>query len=157
MNNNVRMKKDKIMKKLLISTIFVAVSAILTSAPVLADGLVFDPSSYPSKSVSTGENYQTTSVYSTSPVNTKKVNDVTNEKTRTTNSMQNALFELDSAQVDIRNQLLDAKAKYTDIDNQYKMIKEQRKLQNKTVREAEKRIKQIEKTKNQIRKSMQIQ
>ena len=146
------------MKKLLISTIFVAVSAILTSAPVLADGLVFDPSSYPlSKAESTGSNYQTTSVYSTAPVNTKKVNDVTNEQTRTTNSMQNALFELDSAQVDIRNQLLDAKAKYTDIDNQYKMVKEQRKLQNKTVREAEKRIKQIEKTKNQIRRSMQIQ
>ena len=90
------------------------------------------------------------------PIDTEQIQDIQNSETRQNNNMQNALFELDSAQVDIRNQLIEARAKYTDIDNQYKLIREQRKNQKQTVKDAEKRINRIEKTKNQIRKSMQI-
>ena len=70
--------------------------------------------------------------------------------------MQDALFKLDSAQTDLRNQLIQDKAKYTDIDNQYKAIKEQRKIQRSLVREGERKINQIEKNKKQIRKLMQV-
>lgn len=157
------------MKNLLQTTIVLAVTAVF-SAPAFADGLIFDPDTYPVKPVNstvvaqntatatTAHPYANKSEYSvsTTAVNTKKVQDIQNSETRQNNNMQNALFELDSAQVDIRNQLIDARAKYTDIDNQYKLIKEQRKIQKQTVKDAERRINRIEKTKNQIRKSMQI-
>ena len=73
------------------------------------------------------------------------------------NNLQNALFELDSAQVEVRNQLLDAKAKYAEVDNQFKLIKDQRKMQKKVVKDYEKRIKTIESTKEKIRNTMQIE
>ena len=66
----------------------------------------------------------------------------------------NALFELDTAQVNIRNQLLDYKAKYQEIDTQYKLIKEQRKVLGSQIKSIEKQIKNIEKSKNNIRKTM---
>ena len=150
------------MKKVFQATIFIAVSAMLTSAPAFADGLVFDPQSYPvskaeNQAIYTGSKYQTSSVYAAEPVNTKAVTDISNQTSRQNTNMQNALFQLDSAQTDIRNQLLDARAKYVEIDNQYKMIKEQRKIQKQLVKDSEKRIKDIEKTKLEIRKNMQIQ
>lgn len=144
------------MNKLIKSTIFTAFAVTLATAPVFADGLVFDPESYPSTvdiaaaSTTTTNPVKTTSYYSPK-------NSVEDVKTQANNNLQNALFELDSAQVDERNQLLDAKAKYTEIDNQYKIIKEQRKAQRKIVKAGEKRIKQIEKTKENIRKNMQLQ
>lgn len=69
-------------------------------------------------------------------------------------NLQNALMQLDSAQVEIRNQLLQYRSEYTDIDNQYKTIKQQRKLKNKQVKETEKKIKNLDSTKEKIRKSM---
>lgn len=147
------------MKKCLQTVILLSISAICFTAPAFADGLVFDPESYP---VTKAEAENPTGVYSTSPtkvtpaVNTKTVKDITNATTRENNNLQNALFELDSAQTDIRNQLLDERAKYTDIDTQFKLIKEQRKQQRRAVRDSEKKIKQIEKTKKQVRNSMQL-
>lgn len=141
---------------------FVAISALLSTTPVFADGLVFDPESYPDKvdiaavsPASTNSATRSYNNYNTAPKSLTTGN--MSVQTRENNNLQNALFELDSAQVDVRNQLLDAKAKYTDIDNQYKMIKEQRKIQKKTVRDGERRVKQIEKTKENIRKNMQLQ
>lgn len=69
-------------------------------------------------------------------------------------NLQNALMQLDSAQVEIRNTLIQYKTEYTDIDNQYKNVKEQRKLKSKQVKETEKKIKNIDNTKEKIRKSM---
>lgn len=69
-------------------------------------------------------------------------------------NLQNALMQLDGAQVEIRNTLIQYKTDYTEIDNQYKTIKEQRKLKSKQVKETEKRIKNLDKTKEKIRKSM---
>lgn len=147
------------MKKFLQTAILVSIGAVGITAPVFADGLVFDPESYP---VTKAEVQNTSGVYTTAPskvtpaVNTTSVKDITNATTRETNNLQNALFELDSAQTDVRNQLLEERAKYTDIDTQYKLVKEQRKQQHKAIRESERKIKQIEKTKQQIRNSMQL-
>ena len=69
-------------------------------------------------------------------------------------NLQNALMQLDSAQVEIRNQLIQYKSEYTDIDNQYKAIKEQRALKAKQVKETEKKIKSLDQTKEKIRKNM---
>ena len=136
-----------------------SVAAIFSCSQAFADGLIFDPESYP---VSKAEAVKTTNVqtspYVTAPtVNTKTVTDVQNQVTRENNNMQDALFKLDSAQTDIRNQLLDERAKYTDLDNKYKAIKEQRKIQKKLVKDSEKKINQLEKNKSQIRKLMQVQ
>ena len=145
------------MKKCLKELFVLSVGAIYLSTPAFADGLVFDPENYNAKKA---EASKPTGVYANAPsntvqaVNTKSVKDISDAATRQTNSLQNALFELDSVQVEIRNQLLEERAKYTDIDTQYKLVKEQRKQQKKTIRDAEKKIRQIERTKTQVRNSM---
>lgn len=69
-------------------------------------------------------------------------------------NIQNAIIQLDNAQVDIRNDLLNCKTKYADVDAQYKLIKTERKTLKKQVSAIEKRIKEIDKAKEKIRKNM---
>jgi len=69
-------------------------------------------------------------------------------------NIQNAILELDNAQVGIRNDLLNYKAKYADVDAQYKLIKNERSMLSKQVRSIERRIKKIDKTKDGLRKNM---
>ena len=69
-------------------------------------------------------------------------------------NIQNAILQLDNAQVDIRNDLLNCKTKYADVDAQYKLIKTERQALKKQVRTVEKRIKEIDKAKEKIRKNM---
>lgn len=69
-------------------------------------------------------------------------------------SIQNAILELDNAQVDIRNDLLNYKAKYADTDAQYKLIKNERNMLHKQVVSIEKRIRDIDRAKEKIRKNM---
>ena len=69
-------------------------------------------------------------------------------------NIQNAILQLDNAQVDIRNDLLNCKTKYADIDAQYKLVKTERKALKKQVSSIERRIKDIEKAKEKIRKNM---
>ena len=69
-------------------------------------------------------------------------------------NIQNAILQLDNAQVDIRTELQNYRAKYADVDAQYKLIKAERASLNKQVKAVEKRIKNIEKAKEKIRKNM---
>ena len=69
-------------------------------------------------------------------------------------NIQNAILQLDTAQVDIRNDLLNCKTKYADVDAQYKLIKTERQALKKQVKTVEKRIKEIDKAKEKIRKNM---
>lgn len=69
-------------------------------------------------------------------------------------NIQNAILQLDNAQVDIRNDLLNCKTKYADVDAQYKLVKTERKSLKKQVSTIEKRIKEIDKAKEKIRKNM---
>lgn len=69
-------------------------------------------------------------------------------------NIQNAILELDNAQVGIRNDLLNYKAKYADVDAQYKLIKNERNMLYKQVKSIEKRIKNIDRAKDRIRKNM---
>ena len=113
---------------------------------VMAEGMVFDPTEYNQKpappigvDVPTAQN-----------PNELAKNTITSQS----QSFDNALFELDTAQVNIRNQMLEYKAKYQEIDTQYKLIKAQRSELDKQIKTIEKRIKQIENNKNNIRKTM---
>ena len=69
-------------------------------------------------------------------------------------NIQNAILQLDNAQVDIRTELQNYRAKYADVDAQYKLIKAERASLHKQVKSIEKRIKNIEKAKEKIRKNM---
>ncbi len=69
-------------------------------------------------------------------------------------NIQNAISQLENAQVDIRNDLLNCKTKFADVDAQYKLIKSERAALKKQVRAVEKRIKEIDKAKERIRKNM---
>ncbi|MCI5824764.1 MAG: hypothetical protein MRZ90_07470 [Candidatus Gastranaerophilales bacterium] len=71
-----------------------------------------------------------------------------------TDNFQSALFKLDSAQVEMRNNLVDLKTKYQDVDARYQLVKQERKLLHNEVKTLEKRIKNIDKTKENIRKNM---
>lgn len=142
-------------KNLLILALFMA----MTTGYALADGMVFDPTEFeitdttPTKTVTKPDlspkanakiesNIKEASSYSQNSVSGQSSN------------FNNALFELDSAQVNIRNELLEYKAKYQEVDTQYQLIKEQRRVLGEQVKAVEKRIKEIEKSKNQIRKTM---
>lgn len=69
-------------------------------------------------------------------------------------NIQNAILELDNAQVGIRNDLLNYRAKYADVDAQFKLIKNERSMLHKQVVQIERRIKNIDKAKERIRKNM---
>lgn len=69
-------------------------------------------------------------------------------------NIQNAILELDNAQVGIRNDLLNYKAKYADVDAQYKLIKNERSMLDKQVKSIERRIRNIDRAKERIRKNM---
>ena len=67
---------------------------------------------------------------------------------------QNALLELDSVQVDMRDKLLDYKSQYAELDAQYNKYKTERAAMKKVIKQTEKRINNIDKRKKQIRKDM---
>ena len=69
-------------------------------------------------------------------------------------NIQNAILELDNAQVGIRNDLLNYKAKYADADAQYKLIKNERNMLHKQVASIERRIRRIDQTKEKLRRNM---
>ena len=69
-------------------------------------------------------------------------------------NIQNAIQQLDNAQIDIRNDLLNCKTKFADVDAQYKLIKSERAALKKQIRSVERRIKDIDNAKEKIRKNM---
>ncbi len=134
------------MKKIL--NIALLLGIITTSAnAVMADGMVFDPVDYPAPPKAATTPVKASAI----KISTPGAGDVTSKEN---GNLQNALFQLDSAQVEIRNTLLEYKSKYTDIDNQYKIVKNERKVLGKQVKDIERKIKNLDKTKEKIRKNM---
>lgn len=125
---------------------FSAAIMLACSTMAFADGNAFTPLNFDDASYS--GNSTSTTTMSSPAANAGKQELVGNSK------MQNAILELDNAQVDVRNELLNYKAKYSDVDNQYTLIKSERKALHKQVKSIEKRIKQIDRAKEKIRKNM---
>ncbi|MBR2431221.1 hypothetical protein IKB17_07155 [bacterium] len=69
-------------------------------------------------------------------------------------NIQNAISQLENAQIDIRNDLLNCKTKFADVDAQYKLVKSERNALKKQVKSIERRIKDIDRAKERIRKNM---
>ena len=112
------------------------------SGLAFADGNAFTPL-----------NFNDTS-YGNAPTAKGAVNVVSDVEAVGNGNIQNAIQQLDNAQIDIRNDLLNVKTKYADVDAQYKLIKTERASLKKQVRSVEKRIKEIDKAKEKIRKNM---
>ena len=117
----------------------------LTGA-VYADGNAFTPLNFNDTSYG-----QTTAPMSYSA---QAINAMAESEAIGNGNIQNAISQLENAQVDIRNDLLNCKTKFADVDAQYKLIKAERAALKKQVKTVENRIKEIEKAKEKIRKNM---
>jgi len=69
--------------------------------------------------------------------------------------MQDAILQIDNAQVEVRNNLLNYRTKYAEIDSRYNAVKTERKTAKKQIRQAEKKIKNLDRAKNKIRKNFE--
>lgn len=144
--------------------LILAIAIFLCSGSVFANGMVFDPTEYSTVEeipVSKTNTKVVTNSAAKLPSNTSISNDIKASSNISQDAISgqngnfnNALFELDSAQVNIRNELLEYKAKYQEVDTQYQLIKEQRRVLGKQIKTIERRIKSIERSKENIRKTM---
>ncbi len=133
------------MKKLVSATLL---SVMITSF-AMADEFNFEPveiSTTPNSSSSTVVSAQDKDIQAIKALS--EVSEANNER------FQNALLELDSVQVDMRDKLLEYKNKYAELDAQYNKYKAERAAMKKVVRQTEKRINNIDKRKKAIRKDM---
>ena len=136
------MKRREQMKRLVLTIGLLAA----VNCAALADGNAFTPLDF------NDTQYGTTQ--STSVTKNGTSYSTTDPDAVGNGNIQNAIQQLDNAQVDIRNDLLNCKTKYADVDAQYKLIKTERKALKKQVSSIEKRIKEIDKAKEKIRKNM---
>ena len=124
---------------------------------ILTLGLIcaFTGLAYADGNAFTPLNFNDTSYGSTSSTQANSaVNTISDGEAIGNGNIQNAIQQLDNAQIDIRNELLNVKTKYADVDAQYKLVKTERASLKKQVRAVEKRIKEIDKAKEKIRKNM---
>ena len=122
-----------------------SLSLLLTGA-AFADGNAFTPlnfndTAYGNKPAPTSYSAQT-------------INAIAESEAIGNGNIQNAISQLENAQIDIRNDLLNCKTKYADVDAQFKLIKAERAALKKQVKTVERRIKEIDKAKERIRKNM---
>ena len=121
---------------------------LAVSGMAFADGNAFTPLNFNDTSNGTTKTTTVSNSGSTQAASTLDGDAVGN------GNIQNAIQQLDNAQIDIRNDLLNCKTKYADVDAQYKLIKTERAALKKQVRSIERRIKDIDKAKEKIRKNM---
>ena len=126
-------------------TILTFTAMFVCAAAVLADGNAFNPLDFNDTQYNSQPATYTSAPVAKGVVETEAVGNP---------SMQNAILQLDNAQVDIRTELMNAKTRYTEVDSQYKVIKAERKALKKQVKTVEKRIKNIDHAKEKIRKNM---
>lgn len=120
--------------------------ALVINTAAYADGNAFTPLNFNDTAYGKAT---TTNSYSAQAINA-----IAEAEAIGNGNIQNAISQLENAQVDIRNELLNCKTKYADVDAQYKLIKSERAALKKQVKTVENRIKEIEKAKEKIRKNM---
>ena len=133
------------MKKLVSATLL---SVMITSF-AMADEFNFEP-----VEISTTPNSSSSNVVSAQDKDIQAIKALSEVSEANNERFQNALLELDSVQVDMRDKLLEYKNKYAELDAQYNKYKAERAAMKKVVRQTEKRINNIDKRKKAIRKDM---
>lgn len=126
-------------------TMLAAVCLFVVSTSAFADGSAFTPlnfndTSYNRPTAGTAVIPNTSSLISDEAVGNGNI--------------QNAISQLENAQIDIRNDLLNCRTKYADVDAQYKLIKAERTALKQQLKNIEKRLNEIDKAKERIRKNM---
>lgn len=117
--------------------------ALAVNCAAYADGNAFTPLNFNDTAYKTNTSYSAPST-----------NVVSETEAVGNGNIQNAISQLENAQVDIRNDLLNCKTKYADVDAQYKLIKAERAALKKQTKAVERRIKEIDNAKEKIRKNM---
>ena len=125
--------------------LIVSLSVLLACSNIaLADGYAFTPLNFDDAPVRTSA--VTTSNTTSQAI--KPVEQIGNKQ------FQNAITQLESAQVEVRNDLLNIKTKFSDVDAKYQAIATERKALKKEIRSLERKINKIDKQKESIRKNM---
>ncbi|MBP7211345.1 hypothetical protein KBA27_00765 [bacterium] len=149
------MKISNNTKKLAITLAFMATCSSAVFAADAFTPLNFDDNATaPATSAPKSKVTTTKAAAKSTPSNISDTATKTSDNPIGNDNIQNAILELDNAQVGIRNDLLNYKAKYSDVDAQYKLIKNERNMLHKQVKSIEKRIKELDRAKDKIRHNM---
>ena len=127
----------------------VGLISIITASFVMAEEFTFEPVEITAPQIT-----DSSAVVSDQDGDIQTIKALSAISEQNSEKFQNALLELDSVQVDMRDKLLDYKTQYAELDAQYNKYKTERAAMKKVVKETEKRIKNIDKRKQQIRKDM---
>lgn len=130
--------------------VILIVTMLLCSGVAFADGNAFTPLNFDeAPSISSLQTKQAATESAVKATNVPQA-----EEALGNGNIQNAILQLDNAQVDIRNDLLNLKTKFADVDAQYKLVKNERNALKKQINAVQKRINAIDKAKEKIRKNM---
>lgn len=130
--------------------VILTISAILLmNGAALADGNAFTPLDFNDTTYSTPK----ASAKSTTSSSTAARSSVQEEAVGNGN-IQNAIQQLENAQIDMRNELLNHRTKFADVDAQYKLVKSERATLKSQIRACEKRIRELDSAKEKIRRNM---
>lgn len=125
----------------------VSLSVLLACSNIaFADGNAFTPLNFDDTYTPVKTSAVTTSNTSTQAV--RPAEQIGNKQ------FQNAITQLESAQVEVRNDLLNIKTKFSDVDAKYQAISTERKALKKEIKSLERKINKIDKQKESIRKNM---
>lgn len=127
--------------------ILLSVVSIMFSGVALADSYSFEP-------VEISKSKANQNIVNVQAQDAQSIKSVTELDAVNNERFQNALLELDSVQVDMRDKLLEYKSQYAEIDAQYNKYKTERKNMKKMIKQSEKRINDIDKYKKNIRNAM---
>lgn len=141
------------MNKFLKSIVTGFVVLSVSSGMVLADGASFTPLNF-DDSTSVKQPVTTTSK-TVSGVEGKKTDLLDPAQVTGGSKMQDAILQIDNAQIELRNKLLNYKSNYSEIDSKYETIRAQRKEAKRQVKQAEKKIRNLDKAKEKIRKNFE--
>ena len=89
------------------------------------------------------------------PVSIRGTSQMSKQETLTTQSLQNTVSSLESAQADLKAKLETAQTNYNSVNQEYERIKQERAALNKIVKNTNARIKELERAKVKIQKSIQ--
>ena len=133
------------MKKIIIAGLI----SLMAVSYAAADEYTFEPVELSTTPASANSN-----VVSAQDSDVQTIKSLSAVSEKNSERFQNALLELDSVQVDMRDKLLEYKNQYAEIDAQYNKYKTERASMKKVIKQTEKRINNIDKRKQQIRKDM---
>lgn len=128
--------------------ISIGIISLMIASGALADEFTFEPVEISSPKATT---QNVVNVQDQDAKSLKNINIVSEQNNE---NFQNALLELDSVQVDLRDKLLEYKNQYAAIDAEYVKYKTERKNMKKIIKETEKKINNIDKSKKIIRNDM---